>query len=971
MGLRIRSFKCITALVAMALLQCFYVPQSFGASSEPGTASNTTRSTFIVSNSTTESSSTALKPIVDETGLITLSLDSKGVNNNAHENIRVNKPSAGATVKSAYLATTDVWGLYGRPLDNGIVELNGNPITWDKNITAPYGSHNAWADVTSIVKPIADAAPKGIINVDYTEKASLDGSILAVIFNDPAQTVNNSVVLLFGAQNITGDTFNIGLANPVNKNDPKLAMDFSLGISYGCQPSSPSQYSIVNVNGKRLTSSAGGQDDGFGDNGGLITVGGIGDSNANPPDPNATPSSCRYDDELYNLLPFINDGDTKIAVDTVNPSNDDNIFFAGLSVSSANAIVGEGIILDPVSDKGIIGNNHTVTATLQDDNGNLLVNKEVKFNIISGPNKNKTTVVTTGSNGKASFTYTSLFTGIDTLNASFTNSQSETVFSNQVQMEWSPSNNSVASVRLNKTDITLACGGTEQLVATVSPSNATNKNVTWTSSDSSIASVDSTGLVTAVSQGKNVKITVNTTDGNFQAYCYITVTDTIKNIKILSADPSAFSLSVDEQSDPITLTAAYADGSSEDVTDSATWTSKNPSVATVDASDESVTITGVASGWTRITGTYGGKIANICVEVSDGSTPELVNLLVQPESVSVFYGKTQAVKIYSVYSDDSRVDVTKLATLVSEDPTIATVTGGIIRGISVGQTSISVTYTDPATEIDQTADIPVTVTPPVTKLTADPTVLNLLVDGSDIITLMASYKDGTEGEVTESATWKSSKPKIATVDVDGTVTGIAIGTTTITGTFGGKTATINVNVTPELDYISVQPGMVGIAKGKTQAVTIYAVFVDGSKVVITKTIRLTSDDPKVASVTGATIKGLTADYETTVRGTYLDQDIEIPVKVTQPLKTLVSDTAASGLNLSIDDCETINLTATYADGTSEDVNDCATFLSSKPSIATVDIVDGSITVTGVAPGSTTITLSYQGKKVTVKVKVTA
>ena len=259
-----------------------------------------------------------------------------------------------------------------------------------------------------------------------------------------------------------------------------------------------------------------------------------------------------------------------------------------------------------------------------------------------------------------------------------------------------------------------------------------------------------------------------------------------------------------------------------------------------------------------------------------------------------------------------------------------------------------------------------------TKLSADPSVLNLIIDGSDTITLTATYKDTSEAEVSgSSASWKSSKPKVATVDEFGMVTGVAIGSTTITGTFGGKTATINVNVIPELDHILVQPGSVGVAKGKTQVVNIYAVYVDGSKVDITQTIRLISDDKTVATVAGATIKGITSDSDTIVRGTYLDQDIEIPVKVTQTLKKLEVDTGTSGLNLTIDQNDTITLTASYADGASEDVSECATCISSKPSVATVDVVDGSITVTGIATGSTTITLFYEGKKVTVKVKVIA
>ena len=143
----------------------------------------------------------------------------------------------------------------------------------------------------------------------------------------------------------TGDTFNVGLAEPLDKSDPNLVLDMSLGISFGYQGSG--QYSVIDVNGTRMTTSAGGQDDGYSGNGGLITVGGIGDSNTNPSNPYAGPSNYRTDDELYNLLPFVNTGDTSIRVDTVNPSNDDNIFFAALFVKSATAIIGEGIVLGP------------------------------------------------------------------------------------------------------------------------------------------------------------------------------------------------------------------------------------------------------------------------------------------------------------------------------------------------------------------------------------------------------------------------------------------------------------------------------------------------------------------------------------------------------------------------------------------------------------------------------------------------
>ncbi|MHC1682669.1 MAG: Ig-like domain-containing protein [Clostridiaceae bacterium] len=80
----------------------------------------------------------------------------------------------------------------------------------------------------------------------------------------------------------------------------------------------------------------------------------------------------------------------------------------------------------------------------------------------------------------------------------------------------------VTSVSLNKTTDTLTVGGFRSLTAVVLPANATNKAVKWTSSDKSVASVDSTGKVTAISAGR-ATITVTTANGNKTASCVVTV----------------------------------------------------------------------------------------------------------------------------------------------------------------------------------------------------------------------------------------------------------------------------------------------------------------------------------------------------------------------------------------------------------------------------------------------------------------
>jgi len=189
--------------------------------------------------------------------------------------------------------------------------------------------------VTSAVQSVVGGG-SGTFNFNVTELGYLDGEVLSVIYSVPSQPT--STVFLFDGESAQGgDNFDIILSTPIDKTDPNFDALLSLGISFGYQPAG--QYSIVNVNGTRLTTSAGGQDDGFAANGGLITAGGIGDSTTNPANPFATDSGGpRYDDELYSLKNFVNNGNTVISFTTQNPSFDDNLFFAAFTTLGSASI---------------------------------------------------------------------------------------------------------------------------------------------------------------------------------------------------------------------------------------------------------------------------------------------------------------------------------------------------------------------------------------------------------------------------------------------------------------------------------------------------------------------------------------------------------------------------------------------------------------------------------------------------------
>ena len=411
-----------------------------------------------------------LSPTAIETGLISVSIDGVGSINANGATVQVEKP-AGGTVRAAYyIGTANYNGALSAnvTLSNGASSLTIAPGDYDataRNASGGNQTENGFEDVTAFVKPIVDAAPAGLIDFTVTEASpfATEGNALIVVFNDPAITTVGTFVLAFGSQQTTGDSFAITLGSPFDASSQSIQM--SLGITFGFQTTShTAQFSEIDVNGTRLTSSAGGQDDcdvftppnGCSQDAALVTVGGIGDDPANPADPNAGPGSegARSDDELYTLDGLIANGTTNIKVDTRNPSNNDNIFFAAFVINGTAAIVGEGILLTPTTATNPVNTSHTVTALVQDDDGNPIAGRNVDFEILSGPNAGLTGSEVTDGSGNAKFTWSSTTAGTDVVVARFLDSQQVLRTSNEASKTWE---DGVTNLACSK-DATLAFG---------------------------------------------------------------------------------------------------------------------------------------------------------------------------------------------------------------------------------------------------------------------------------------------------------------------------------------------------------------------------------------------------------------------------------------------------------------------------------------------------------------------------------
>ena len=230
----------------------------------------------------------------------------------------------------------------------------------------------------------------------------------------------------------------------------------------------------------------------------------------------------------------------------------------------------------------------------------------------------------------------------------------------------------VESVSISPASKELTVGETLQLSATVSPSMATRKDITWSSSKSSVASVSASGLVTALGEGTT---TITAAADGKKGECTITVSKAFVAVSEIKLGKTELTLYEGEEE---TLTASVLPDNATDKT--ITWTSSDKSIASV----ESGKVKAVKKGEAKIT-----------ASAADGGVTASCNVVVRVAVESVFINK-------SIVSLNTGQSETLIATITpsdaseqsviwaSSDPAIATVEEGLVTAFSVGTAMITV-----------------------------------------------------------------------------------------------------------------------------------------------------------------------------------------------------------------------------------------------------------------------------------------
>lgn len=385
-----------------------------------------------------------------------------------------------------------------------------------------------------------------------------------------------------------------------------------------------------------------------------------------------------------------------------------------------------------------------------------------------------------------------------------------------------PEANTLESIILEVSPAALKVGGKAGLKVTATYSDKTTNDVSEkaviTPSDTSVASVEGTTL-TALKEG-NVNVVASYKEGEktvSSPSVSVEVSNTpepaVKTLVtvLLQTSPSPMNLLVNAKA-TLTATAEYSDGTTADVSDKATFSSSDTSVATI----QGKTLTAVKAGTSKITATYKeGEIEKTSgestVTVSNSEDEQPVFTLESIEAGGGFTltaGEEKDITVTAKYKKkvgevvtDESVTVTSDATFRSSDLSVAEFDGTFkyrLKALSAGSTVITVNYEDGSKQHKSTT-INVTVKEkPALELES----IKLSVVGSDVSALTvgeskdlkvtATYSDGSTADVSSSATITSGSEHAT---VSGTkVTGVSDGEAKVTATFGGQTDSITFTV---------------------------------------------------------------------------------------------------------------------------------------------------------------------------------
>jgi hypothetical protein len=490
----------------------------------------------------------------------------------------------------------------------------------------------------------------------------------------------------------------------------------------------------------------------------------------------------------------------------------------------------------------------------------------------------------------------------------------------------------------NKEDLSLLLKDKETIELIATYPDGSTRNVAaeaeWTTSNDKVADVLK-GVITAYGAGE---ATITATYGTKTT----TLTVDVDKASKLDLDVSSLFLKINDKKQ-VKLTTTYPNGTSADMTGQATWSSSNPDVAFVSKGQISAYKTGDAT----ISATYGGKTVTVAVDV------EVPRFLELPDpTMTLRTLDTKNLSLKATYRDGTTEEVAAKATWTSSDEKIAYVTAGTVYAPSRGSAKLTGSYGGKTVTLTVDVDVP-------SKLTVNNKTVALDIKGTAQPVIIATFADGREQVVTDKAEWSTSAEKYVEVSADGTITGVASGTATVTARFDSKSVAITVNVALA-SKLTTDVRTLYLNSKETRVIVLTATDSAGVSKNVTSDAEWKTSNAKVAEVDGGFVTAFSSG-DATITATYGGKNTTVSVQV-----DIIQKLEASKRFISLQSGETSKLVLTATiNGAKKDVTADADWSSTSYKIA--DVKDGA--VTGVAYGKATLTAKYGNKSVTIAVDV--
>ncbi|WP_063656835.1 beta strand repeat-containing protein [Aliivibrio fischeri] len=470
--------------------------------------------------------------------------------------------------------------------------------------------------------------------------------------------------------------------------------------------------------------------------------------------------------------------------------------------------------------------------------------------------------------------------------------------------------------------------------------------VSWSSSDTSLATISAQGLASGVAIGNNIdiKATLGSTTSN-TAVLNVTAADVVS---IQITPPSASVAKGNSQQ--YTATGTYTDDTTADISSSVNWFSSDTSVASITSAGLA---TGISEGEVNVHATFNSITSNnVTLTVT---AAELESIQITPPVISIAKGNTQQYAATGYYSDDQNVDITDSVTWISSNPALVTissgVSGGLANGDHEGQVKISAEFNS---NVSNEATLSVTAAK-IVSIQVTPATVSIAEGNTQQYLATATYTDNRTADVTNSVSWSSSDTDLATIDARGLATGVGVGEVQVIAVKDGISSNEAILTVISASVVSIQvtPPTKSIAKGDTQQYVAMATYNNSTTKDVSNSVSWSSSNSGLATITSeglatgvtegvvtinASLNGITSNSASLTITSAVIRSLQItPAVQSIPKGSQHQYTAI----------------ATYSDNSTSDVTGRVNWNSSDRDIATITstglaqgVIEGEVSISG-------------------------